>query len=109
MIRGVIAPYIFYISFKSKNYFKHMKFQDLHIKDKIAYLLSVASFMCGAVLVFCGMYLDPVGIIDSSVLSSLGIFLSFSGALIGLNLHYSTELHTFKSEVKRTIESKKEQ
>ena len=83
-----------------------LKYKDLHIKDKIAYLLSVASFMCGSILVFCGMYLDPVGVIDPSVLSSLGIFLSFSGALVGLNLHYSTELSNFKTEVQKTIKEK---
>ncbi len=80
-----------------------MKLKDLHIKDKIAYFLSVASFMCGSILVFCGMYLHPIGEIHSSVLSSLGIFLSFSGALIGLNLHYSTELSNFKGEIKKVI------
>ena len=83
-----------------------LKLKDLHIKDKIAYSLSVASFLCGAVLVFCGMYLDPVGEIHSSVLSSLGIFLSFSGALVGLNLHYSTELSNFKGEIQKVINNK---
>lgn len=80
-----------------------MKLKDIHIKDKIAYLLSIASFLCGSILVFCGMFLAPVGIIDSSVLSSLGIFLSFSGALIGINTVYSTELRHFKSDVQKTI------
>lgn len=83
-----------------------LKFQDLHIKDKIAYLLSVASFLCGSILVFFGLFLAPVGIIDSSVLSSLGIFLSFAGAIIGINTHYSTELNHFKSKVEYEINDK---
>lgn len=86
-----------------------MKLKDLHIKDKIAYSLSVASFLCGAVLTFCGMYIDPVGEIHSSVLSSLGVFLTFSGSLIGLNLHYSTELSNFKGEIQKTIKEKQKE
>ena len=80
-----------------------LSFKDLEVKDKISYILCVASFFCGAVLVFLGVFLAPVGIIDSSVLSSLGLFLSFAGAIIGINIHYSTELNHFKSKVECEI------
>lgn len=80
-----------------------LKFQDLHIKDKVSYVLCVVSFTLGAILTFLGFFVNPVGVIDPSILTSLGIFLSFSGALIGINTHYSNELHTFKSEVRKTI------
>ena len=83
-----------------------LRFQDLPTKDKISYILCVASFICGTVLTFCGMFVNPIGEIDASVITSLGCFLSFSGALIGINTHYSTELHTFKTEVQRTIDEK---
>lgn len=83
-----------------------LKFQDLPIKDRVSYVLCIASFLCGTILTFCGMFLAPIGVIDSSVLTSLGIFLSFSGTLIGINVHYSTELHHFKSDVQRTIGDK---
>ena len=84
-----------------------MTFKDLHIKDKISYILCCASFVCGTVLTFIGLFVDPLGEIDASVISSLGCFLSFSGALIGISTHYSTELHTFKTEVQRTIDDKR--
>ena len=83
-----------------------LRFQDLPTKDKISYVLCVASFICGTALTFCGMFISPIGEIDASVITSLGCFLSFSGALIGINTHYSTELHTFKTEVQRTIDEK---
>lgn len=84
-----------------------MTFKDLPVKDKISYVLCVASFVCGTTLTFLGMFVDPLGVIDASVLSSLGIFLSFAGAIIGINTHYSKELHTFKTEVQRTIDEKR--
>ena len=83
-----------------------MTFKDLPIKDKISYILCCASFVCGTSLTFIGLFVDPLGEIDASVITSLGCFLSFSGALIGINTHYSTELHTFKTEVQRTIDEK---
>ena len=78
----------------------------LTTKDKISYFLCIASFTIGAILTFLGFFVSPVGEIHSSVLTSLGIFLSFAGAIIGLNVHYSTELTHFKSEVQRTIDEK---
>lgn len=83
-----------------------LSFKDLEVKDKISYILCVASFLCGAVLVFLGVFLSPVGVIDTSILTSLGVFLSFSGAIIGISTHYSTELTNFKTEVQRTIYEK---
>jgi len=86
-----------------------LSLKELEVKDKISYILCVASFICGAVLTFFGVFLAPVGIIDASILTSLGIFLSFSGALIGINTHYSKELHTFKTEVQKTIKEKQKE
>lgn len=80
-----------------------LSFKDLPTKDKISYILCVASFICGTALTFCGMFISPIGEIDGSVLTSLGIFLSFSGSLIGINAHYSTELNNFKSKVECEI------
>ena len=83
-----------------------MTFKDLTIKDKISYILCCASFVCGTVLTFIGVFVNPIGEIHSSVLTSLGIFLTFSGSLIGINTAYSKELYTFKTEVQRTIDEK---
>ena len=83
-----------------------LSFKDLPTKDKIAYILCVASFVCGTILTFCGIYLKPIGEIHSSVITSLGLFLSFSATLIGINTHYSAELTHFKTEVQRTIDEK---
>ena len=83
-----------------------LTFKELPIKDRVSYILCVLSFIAGTSLTFTGMFIAPVGVIDSTVLTSLGVFLSFSGALIGINSHYSTELNHFKSEVERSIGEK---
>ena len=80
-----------------------LSFKDLPTKDKISYVLCVASFICGTVLTFFGMFISPIGEIDGSVLTSLGVFLSFSGSIIGISAHYSTELNNFKSKVEYEI------
>lgn len=76
------------------------KYKDLGFKDKLSYCLCVASFIVGVALTLLGMFINPLGEIHSSVLTSLGIFLSFSGAIIGINSHYSTELENFKNEIR---------
>lgn len=75
-------------------------FKQLSFKDKLSYILCIASFTVGVVLTMLGMFINPLGEIHSSVLTSLGIFLSFAGALIGINSHYSTQLENFKSEIR---------
>ena len=81
-------------------------FKELPIKDRVSYILCVLSFIAGTSLTFIGMFIDPVGEIHSTVLTSLGVFLSFSGAIIGISTHYSTELTNFTTEVQRTIYEK---
>lgn len=83
-----------------------LKFKDLPVKDWISYALCVLSFFAGTSLTFLGMFIDPVGEIHTTVLTSLGVFLTFSGSLIGISTHYSTELTHFKTEVQRTIDDK---
>lgn len=75
-------------------------FKQLSFKDKLSYILCICSFTFGVLLTILGMFISPLGEIHSSVLTSLGIFLSFSGAIIGINSHYSTELENFKNEIR---------
>jgi len=50
----------------------------------IAFTLCIS----GVVLLFLGLYLPPVGEIDSSVLVAYGETLTFAGSLIGIDYHY---------------------
>ena len=75
-------------------------YKQLSFKDKLSYILCICAFIVGVMLTLLGMFISPIGEIHSSVLTSLGIFLSFSGAIIGINSHYNTELENFKNEIR---------
>lgn len=37
---------------------------------------------------FCGFWVAPVGIIDPSVLTALGMLLTFVGSVVGIDYNY---------------------
>ena len=50
---------------------------------------------------------NPLGEVHASILTSLGVFLTFSGSIIGIAQHYSMELEKFKSDI-LSMEKKEE-
>ena len=81
----------------------------LRFKDKLSYVLCIFSFIIGVILTIAGFVVKPLGDIDDSVLTSLGLFLSFSGSIIGITQHYSHQLENFKEEIRSQQEKDKEQ
>lgn len=74
--------------------------KQLGFKDKLSYVLCIASFIIGVALTVTGMFVSPIGEIHASVLTSLGVFLTFSGSIIGISQHYSQQLENFKMEIR---------
>lgn len=74
-------------------------------KEIYMFRFAVVSFAVGVILIFTGMFMPPVGEINGNVLIGCGEFLSFTAALLGINVHYDNELQKFKSRVINTIEN----
>ena len=87
---------------------KFICWKELSFKDKLSYVLCIFSFIIGVILTIAGFIVKPLGEVDASVLTSLGLFLSFSGSIIGITQHYSMELDKFKSSIINTINIKDE-
>lgn len=87
---------------------KFICWKELSFKDKLSYILCISSFIIGVLLTIAGFVVNPLGEVDASVLTSLGLFLSFSGSIIGITQHYSMELDKFKSSIINTINTKDE-
>lgn len=87
---------------------KFICWKELSFKDKLSYVLCIFSFIIGVILTIAGFIVKPLGEVDASVLTSLGLFLSFSGSIIGITQHYSMELDKFKSNIINTINNKDE-
>ena len=88
---------------------KFIYWKELSFKDKLSYILCIFSFIIGVILTIAGFIVNPLGDIDASVLTSLGLFLSFSGSIIGITQHYSQQLENFKTEIRLQQEKQKEQ
>ena len=79
-------------------------FKDLSFKDKVSMILCVTSFGFGALLTNLGLFLPPTGVIDASVITSFGIFLTFCGSILGINNHYKLQMEKIKSEISNTVD-----
>ena len=79
---------------------------ELSYRDKVAYTVTIGAFVIGVALSITGMVLPPVGEIHPSVITLVGLFLSFSGALLGISHHFENELGKFKATVEQKLNEK---
>ena len=59
-----------------------------NIRMTAQFILGVVVILAGLTMLFMGIFLPPLGIIDSSILVSFGEAATFSGALIGVDYNY---------------------
>ena len=76
---------------------------ELSYRDKVAYSVTIGAFVIGVALSITGMVLPPVGEIHPSVITLVGLFLSFAGALLGISHHFENELGKFKASVEQKL------
>lgn len=51
--------------------------------------MAVLLCVCGMTLLFMGLWIDPAGAIDASVLVAYGEVMTFVGGLVGIDYIYS--------------------
>jgi len=68
------------------------------IKDSVIVLVSVVSFIVGAVLTFLGLFLPPTGVIDNSVLIAAGQFLTLCATGLGVKEYVSGQIRRVEME-----------
>lgn len=75
-------------------------------KEKINYTLAGLMIAFGMALTAVSAFaIDPLGEVHSSIITLFGLSISFAGALIGINAHYSNELTNFKIKTKEYVDS----
>lgn len=55
-------------------------------------LTAILLTLSGIVLLFCGLWIDPQGLIDNSVLVAFGEISTFAGALFGVDYTYKFKI-----------------
>ena len=71
--------------------------EHLNIQLITAALLALG----GLVLLFCGMYIEPKGEIEETVLVAFGEVLTFSGSLMGIDYKYKSKYANDHSDTKK--------
>ena len=79
---------------------------ELSYRDKVAYTVTIRAFVIGVALSITGMVLPPVGEVHPTVITLVGLFLSFAGALLGISHHFENELGKFKASVEQKLNEK---
>lgn len=79
---------------------------ELSYRDKVAYSVTIGAFVIGVALSITGMVLPPVGEVHPTVITLVGLFLSFAGALLGISHHFESELGKFKASVEKKLNEK---
>ncbi len=79
---------------------------ELSYRDKVAYTVTIGAFVIGVALSITGMILPPVGEVHPTVITLVGLFLSFAGALLGISHHFENELGKFKATVEQKLNEK---
>ena len=76
---------------------------ELSYRDKVAYSVTIGAFVIGVALSITGMILPPLGEVHPTVITLVGLFLSFAGALLGISHHFENELGKFKASVEQKL------
>lgn len=74
---------------------KMKKFKTLSTEEKLTVqlFLGIVIALAGLCLLFISFFVDPIGIIHSSVLAAVGEVFTFSGALIGIDYTYKYKMY----------------
>lgn len=65
-------------------------------KKDIQLLIAVITIIAGLALLFMGLWIPPIGIIDNSVLIAFGEVATFAGSLLGVDYTYKYKLEKIK-------------
>ncbi|MFV0582624.1 MAG: hypothetical protein ACK5N4_11325 [Parabacteroides gordonii] len=60
----------------------------------IQLIMAILLTLSGIVLLFCGFWIDPQGLIDNSVLVAFGEISTFAGALFGVDYTYKFKMNS---------------
>ena len=70
-------------------------------RDIIQFISSLITLVAGIVLVFLGFFAVSIGVIDYTVITAFGLFLSFVGAVWHRDHKYDFKTREIEKEIKK--------
>lgn len=84
------------------------KWSELSYKDKGGYSTAYISFILGFILVFAGFFINPMGVIDGSVLAAFGTALIYTGGIFGVAMYVKGSKSEIYADLTDKLEKKME-
>ena len=73
-------------------------------KEGLQFIVSLIILIAGIGLLFTGLFLQPVGVIHYTVITSVGMLLSFVGAVWNIDIKYSYKTRELESKFSKDNE-----
>lgn len=73
----------------------------IETKEKLQYSTAIGALIVGVCICIVDFIAPVFGDIHNTSLYILGEFITFTGAVFGISLHYRNELDNFKQEIKK--------
>lgn len=70
--------------------------KEMNKREIIQFIASIVVLVAGLALIFISLLLEPVGIIHYTVLTAVGMLLSFTGAVWNLDLKFDYKTNELK-------------
>lgn len=70
-------------------------------RDIIQFISSLITLIAGIALVFLGFFAVPIGVIDYTVITAFGLFLSFVGAVWHIDIKYNYKTKEIEREINK--------
>lgn len=67
-------------------------------KNDLKYIIAFILIITAVILIFCGFWVVPTGIIDNSVITMVGLIFAFVGSILGIDAHYSVMMERYKED-----------
>lgn len=74
-----------------------------NVKDDIKFIMSLILLILGVVIVFISLYIPPIGVIDSSVLTLIGENFVFVGAVWGIGQYSKVQMKKIELHHKKHL------
>ena len=65
---------------------------------KVQYVICIFLLVAGIILLFMGFLVNPLGVIDNSVLIAFGEICTFAGSVIGIDYNYQNKVLKHKTK-----------
>lgn len=75
--------------------------KEMNKREIIQFIASIVVLVAGLALIFISLLLEPVGIIHYTVLTAVGMLLSFTGAVWNLDLKFDYKTNELKYDYER--------